>query len=569
MATYTKNGPNVTNTYGGYTVTWYCKQVAEITVTATTVDVVLNVYAHFVNSAHIYAGDCNAALVVDNNVVNRANPQSDNWPSDNEDWHLISRRITYTRGTTAVSHTVSSYVQVTGGAWEGTSSTYNDKLTINVPALQSWTVSFSASGGSGAPSAQTKYYGKTLTLSSTRPTRTGFTFKGWGTSDSTTTVTYNPGGAYTSNAAAKLYAVWQRNSYVLAFNATGGEVNPSSRSVAFDAAYGTLPAPTKTGYRFTGWYTAATGGSAVSAVTKMGAANTTIYAHWERAYVAPTVTIIEARRDSDQHNHDDSGTVPYVKFEWAAGDDSGTPVVPSTYDIVLTEQVETSPDIVSITGRTITTSPIEVYFDTVDPTKTIDTEKSYDVEVTLHITGHTDVSAADYISQAYFIMDINADGTAIGIGMAVEDTDEGFFCSMPAEFSNDINIGDGKKYKINGEALSPYDIGEADYVTHRGTSGAWAYRKWKNGKVEAWATITLASATPSAWSSPVRIIDQNDNAIPSGIFSSAPNMIASAAGNQYWMGGIWATASTKYNVRICTCATAAQAPVIKIYAWTN
>ena len=269
------------------------------------------------------------------------------------------------------------------------------------------------------------------------------------------------------------------------------------------------------------------------------------------------------------YNHDDSGTVPYVKFEWAAGDDSGTPVVPSTYDIVLTEQVETSPDIVSITGRTITTSPIEVYFDTVDPTKTIDTEKSYDVEVIMHITGHTDVSAADYISQAYFCMDINADGTAIGIGMAVEDTDEGLFCSMPAEFSNGINIGAGKKYKINGAALSPGDIGEADYVTHRGTSGAWAYRKWKNGKVEAWATITLASATPSAWSSPVRIIDQNDNAIPSGIFSSAPNMIASAAGNQYWMGGIWATASTKYNVRICTCATAAQAPVIKIYAWTN
>ena len=62
MARYTKNGPNVTNTYGGYTVTWYCKQVADITVTDTTVTVVLNIYAHFNDSAHIYGGDCNQGI---------------------------------------------------------------------------------------------------------------------------------------------------------------------------------------------------------------------------------------------------------------------------------------------------------------------------------------------------------------------------------------------------------------------------------------------------------------------------------------------------------------------------
>ena len=567
MATYTKNGPNVTNTYGGYTVTWYCKQVAEITVTATTVDVVLNVYAHFVNSAHIYAGDCNAALVVDNNVVNRANPQSDNWPSDNEDWHLISRRITYTRGTTAVSHTVSSYVQVTGGAWEGTSSTYNDKLTVSVPALQSYVVSYNANGGSGAPSAQTKYYGKTLTLSSTRPTRTGHTFKGWGTSSSTTTVTYNPGGAYTSNGGATLYAVWAKNSYTLTYNANGGSVSPASKSVAYQAAYGPLPTPTRSGYDFEGWFTASTGGSAVEATDTIGAGNVTIYAHWKTSYVAPKATITEAKRIGASHAEDDAGTYAYIKFSWTEGSDSNGTVAPSKYDVVFTNQEDQTE--VSITEQDITASPIEFYSEDADSTVAIDTEESYDVKVVLHTTNHDDEYATDYISQAYFIIDINKDGTAIGFGGAVQDTDDGFYCYMPAEFGEDVNIADGKKYKINGTALSPTDIGEADYVTHRGTSGAWAYRKWKNGKVEAWATITLASTTPSAWSSPVRIIDKNDNAIPSGIFSSTPNMIASAAGNQYWMGGIWATASTKYNVRICTCATAAQAPVIKIYAWTN
>ena len=75
-----------------------------------------------------------------------------------------------------------------------------------------YTVSFNANGGTGAPSAQTKTYGQTLTLSSTRPTKSGYTFKGWGTSSTTETVSYQPGGSYTANAAITLYAVWVKNS---------------------------------------------------------------------------------------------------------------------------------------------------------------------------------------------------------------------------------------------------------------------------------------------------------------------------------------------------------------------
>ena len=72
----------------------------------------------------------------------------------------------------------------------------------------SYTISYDANGGSGAPSSQTKYYATTLTLSSTIPTRSGYTFLGWSTSSSATSATYAAGGAYTSNEAATLYAVW-------------------------------------------------------------------------------------------------------------------------------------------------------------------------------------------------------------------------------------------------------------------------------------------------------------------------------------------------------------------------
>lgn len=75
--------------------------------------------------------------------------------------------------------------------------------------VNTWTVSYNANGGSGAPGNQTKVYGQTLTLSSTRPTRNLYNFRGWGTSSGSTTPSYQPGGAYTNNASITLYAIWE------------------------------------------------------------------------------------------------------------------------------------------------------------------------------------------------------------------------------------------------------------------------------------------------------------------------------------------------------------------------
>lgn len=56
------------------------------------------------------------------------------------------------------------------------------------------TVHYDANGGTGAPADQTKKQGKTLTLRTKKPTRTGWTFKYWVASIGGH---YNPGGAYT------------------------------------------------------------------------------------------------------------------------------------------------------------------------------------------------------------------------------------------------------------------------------------------------------------------------------------------------------------------------------------
>ena len=92
----------------------------------------------------------------------------------------------------------------------GANYTNNAAVTLYaVWKANTYTVSYNANGGTGAPASQTKTYGKTLTLSSSKPTRTNYTFKGWGTTANATTATYTAGGNYTNNAGVTLYAVWE------------------------------------------------------------------------------------------------------------------------------------------------------------------------------------------------------------------------------------------------------------------------------------------------------------------------------------------------------------------------
>lgn len=92
----------------------------------------------------------------------------------------------------------------------GANYTANAAVTLYaVWKANTYAVKYNANGGAGAPGSQTKTYGVTLTLSSTKPTRENHTFKGWATSASATTVSYAAGGSYTANAAITLYAVWE------------------------------------------------------------------------------------------------------------------------------------------------------------------------------------------------------------------------------------------------------------------------------------------------------------------------------------------------------------------------
>lgn len=134
--------------------------------------------------------------------------------------------------------------------------------TVTVPAVArpTYTVSYNANGGSGAPSSQTKQHDITLTLSSVKPTRSGYSFAGWGTSATDTGVKYSAGGQYTGNASITLYAIWSNAAKMtLAYNANGGSGAPSSQTHLINTTSkisGVIP--TRNNYVFLGWSTSST-----------------------------------------------------------------------------------------------------------------------------------------------------------------------------------------------------------------------------------------------------------------------------------------------------------------------
>ncbi len=80
-----------------------------------------------------------------------------------------------------------------------------------------------------------------------------------------------------------LYLINTSDEVTITFDPTGGTLNAGEESklVQPDSPYGTLPTPTRAGYRFDGWFTAIDGGEKVEETTVMSSrAAHTLYAHW-------------------------------------------------------------------------------------------------------------------------------------------------------------------------------------------------------------------------------------------------------------------------------------------------
>ena len=203
---------------------------------------------------------------------------------------------------------------------------------------ETYTVSYNANGHGTAPSSQTKTEGTALTLRSfigdvtTGGTTSNYTITGnasanggtwsgsngsasyttlkhvysqtyWNTNSSGTGTNYSSGGSYTANAGTTLYAIWKdtqtaasytyvlptgtptkaastTDNFTVTFNANGGTTTKTSQSSSKPVTYS-----------FSGWFTAASGGTQRTTSSHVTASET-VYAQFSSTTGSQTVVTL-------------------------------------------------------------------------------------------------------------------------------------------------------------------------------------------------------------------------------------------------------------------------------------
>ncbi|MBQ6862690.1 MAG: InlB B-repeat-containing protein [Clostridia bacterium] len=127
--------------------------------------------------------------------------------------HKVKTGFTYT--PVKASGTGQQIVTATLGEWSAI-------MAIQVSDNSSYTLTYNANGGSGAPGKQT---GKTsYTISSTVPRRTGYIFLGWSKNSGAITASYEAGNIITLTENTTLYAVWKENAGLGIGHGTPGNI---------------------------------------------------------------------------------------------------------------------------------------------------------------------------------------------------------------------------------------------------------------------------------------------------------------------------------------------------------
>lgn len=232
-----------------------------------------------------------------------ASKQEVSIPSGNyiEMWYDVTDELGYTL-TPGATYTYQFFADIRLiGA--GLVSCSSDKYTFTAGknSATTYTVTLDATGGSVYPGSITVRTGGVYGQLPT-PTRPGYQFNCWstdppassgGTGNTTFVQKITASSPVTTQRDHTLYAHWSKTNqtYTVAFNANGGSVSTSSKTVTAGESYGTLPTPVHSGYTFDGWYTSSSGGSRItSSTTVTQAQDHTLYAHWIRAVETCTVT---------------------------------------------------------------------------------------------------------------------------------------------------------------------------------------------------------------------------------------------------------------------------------------
>lgn len=169
----------------------------------------------------------------------------------------------------------------------------------NVTMTAQWTgkqyyVQFNGNGStSGVMYNQSFTYGVSAPLNPNEYARSGYEFKGWATSSTSTTASYPDQGmvsnlSTTAGATVNLYAVWEKISYTITYDANGGTITTTGATSYTITDAVRLAVAQFTGYTALGWRPAEDSGSWHSWDTYTGTlsagcyGNVTLVAQWSK-----------------------------------------------------------------------------------------------------------------------------------------------------------------------------------------------------------------------------------------------------------------------------------------------
>lgn len=442
----------------------------------------------------------------------------------------------YTSVASSSYITDSTYV-----SWGGTAA------TLTITPKTSYTITYNANGGSGAPASQTKWYGENLTLQTGAPSKDGYTFKGWATSTtnaSAGTVNYAAGASYTANSAATLYAVWELNhisptisnikverclsdgtlddegTYAkVSFNWTvfrssltryyGGSTTPysSNRVNSSSGCIITVGEKTKT-------VTSSNASGTFSEVIGDGSFNT------DSAYstsislkdapaspiTATTITITGNQLPKAAFPMDFNANATAVGFFMPAPDNGNGAYFGR--DIFIPQTVNIKKDTInaSLANNNLSsaTYPGVIIQDAAG-------RMLAKLEGVINATGE--------IGIALHSKNYNTSGTAFSTSAAFLSTIDKSGTQVTSLRGNTINIGNSSTSTVNvkGQAL-------ADFIVAQGTSGIWYYRKWNSGVAECWGLQAKSLTMVSGYGTDEYYTSSSET-FPSGLFKSGTQPI--------------------------------------------
>lgn len=230
-----------------------------------------------------YYSHLSTSLLSAKSGTSRSGAVSGSILTSNDDYNSTEH---YDTQISYVCNAYTYYYWYVNAAW-AESGTYSVPYQLNY--YRRYYVSFNANGGSGAPSTQYFYTDNpVVTIPSTTPTKSGYTFLGWSTSSSASSPSYYKGSSYSFGSSNyTLYAVWKANTVTLTYNANNGSGAPASSTVSIGSTWSINTSPSsinRNGYTFKGWSTSS---SAITPTYKKGnsysitaSSNLTLYAVW-------------------------------------------------------------------------------------------------------------------------------------------------------------------------------------------------------------------------------------------------------------------------------------------------